>query len=54
MIIKHGKGAILDIVKDNDHNLDDDLTRKAMANAKQEDIDKVVEKSKNEPVKLEN
>jgi hypothetical protein len=54
MIIKHGKGAILDIVKDADHNIDDDLTRKAMINAaKKEDEDKA-ESAKNEPVKLEN
>ncbi len=48
MIIKHGKGVIIDVVKDYDHNIDDELTRKAMVEA-----EKQPEEEKKEPVQLQ-
>lgn len=34
MLIKTGDGAIIDIVKDSEHKLDDEETRKALEKAK--------------------
>jgi hypothetical protein len=33
MLIKRGKAEIVGVVKDDEHDLDDELTRKAMDNA---------------------
>jgi hypothetical protein len=33
MLIKRGKAKIIEVVKDDEHDLDDELTRKAMDNA---------------------
>jgi hypothetical protein len=51
MIVKHGKAEIIDIVKDDEHAIDDEGTHKVLANAK-EKVEKQAD-LKDEPNKSE-
>jgi hypothetical protein len=47
MLVKRGKVEIMDVIKDDDHNLDDEGTRKAMDKAaKSLENKKTVEETK--------
>jgi hypothetical protein len=37
MLIKRGNAEIMDVIKDDEHNLDDEGTRKVLAKAEEED-----------------
>ncbi len=50
MIIKRGKVEIMNVIKDDDHNLDDEGTRKAMDKAAKHFADKVEEPKVEESV----